>query len=158
MKIPGAELTIPNLVSLKMAGFQAPLRGWFWAPADTQEGKGDPEVIQGTWEVVAAVYKGQQRANKDQMVWRISKSHVVYSNDTQDAYKLNLATKPKQIDITVVPPKVAGNVDRAVLLGIYELKGDSLRICIGYTGKDRPKDFKGGEGRNLFTLKRLKSE
>jgi RNA polymerase sigma factor (sigma-70 family) len=128
-----------------------------------QPAVGDPtqkdlKQLQGKWEVVAAVYNGEKHANKDPIVWTITRSHFVSGSDTQDAYKLNAATKPKQIDITVFPPKVAGNVDRAVLLGIYELKGDPLRICLGYTEKDRPKDFESGVGRNLFTLKRLKSE
>lgn len=122
------------------------------------EPKGDSAAIQGKWEVVAAVYNGEKRTNKDPLVWTITQSHVMYENEAQDAYKINPATKPKQIDITVVPAKVVGNVDRTVLLGIYELKGDSLRICIGHTEKDRPKDFKSGAGRNLFTLKRVISE
>jgi uncharacterized protein (TIGR03067 family) len=123
-----------------------------------QEAKGDPEGIQGKWEVVAAIYNGKQSANKDLLIWTITKSHFVYGSDKQDTYKLNPGTKPKQIDITVVPPKVGGNVDHAVLLGIYELKGDALRICIGHSGKDRPKDFEAGAGRNVFTLKRVKTE
>jgi uncharacterized protein (TIGR03067 family) len=123
-----------------------------------QDAKRDSEAILGKWELVTAVYDGKERVDKEAVSWTFNKSHVVYGNDTQDAYKLNLATKPKQIDVTVVPPKVDGNVERAVLLGIYELKGNAIRICIGHTEKDRPKDFASGAGRNLFTLKRVKSE
>jgi uncharacterized protein (TIGR03067 family) len=121
-----------------------------------QEAKEDAERIQGKWKVIAGVYNGKPLAKKDPLIWTVTRSHFVYGNDSQHAYKLNPAKKPKQIDLTVVRSKAGDKVDRVVLGGIYELKGDMLRICVGY--RDRPKDFKAGVGRNLFTLKRLKTE
>ena len=44
------------------------------------------------------------------------------------------------------------------LVGIYEVKGDELKVCHGDPGADRPKEIasKEGSGLSLITLKRVK--
>jgi hypothetical protein len=46
----------------------------------------------------------------------------------------------------------------AVLEGVYEVKGDDLKLCVMVFGKDRPTEFKSGEGSSvaMLTLKRQK--
>jgi uncharacterized protein (TIGR03067 family) len=41
---------------------------------------------------------------------------------------------------------------------IYRLEGDTLRICVGRPGRDRPKEFAStaGSGESLVVLKRVK--
>ena len=52
-----------------------------------------------------------------------------------------------------------GSVMRSILLAIYELNGDTLRVCYDLTGKARPSEFKTRKGELLFlaTYKRTKS-
>jgi hypothetical protein len=42
--------------------------------------------------------------------------------------------------------------------GIYEIDGDTLRICVAKKGKERPKTFesKEGSGHVLTVMKRVK--
>ena len=68
--------------------------------------------------------------------------------------KIDGSTTPKCIDLKVQ----AGSLKDDVLEGVYECKGDELKLCL-YVGKgNRPLEFKaeGGSDRVLFVLKREK--
>ena len=68
--------------------------------------------------------------------------------------KIDGSTMPKCIDLKVQ----AGSLKDDVLEGVYECKGDELKLCL-YVGKgNRPLEFKaeGGSDRVLFVLKREK--
>ena len=76
---------------------------------------------------------------------------VVYKG----TYKLDATQKPKTIDLMFTEGPEKGTT----ALGIYELNGDTWRICLTVTAKERPKEFatKSGSGLALKTLKRKKS-
>jgi len=66
--------------------------------------------------------------------------------------KIDASTTPKCIDLKVE----AGSLKGDVLEGVYERKGDELKLCL-YMGKgNRPLEFetKAGSNRVLFILKR----
>ena len=68
--------------------------------------------------------------------------------------KIDVSTTPRCIDLKVQ----AGSLKDDVLEGVYQCKGDELKICF-YVGKgNRPLEFKaeGGSDRVLFVLKREK--
>ena len=66
-------------------------------------------------------------------------------------------------DIVFIPkagPQVAV-VGSATNPAIYELKGDTLKVCNGGSDNERPKEFKeatGEDSLNSFVLKRVKDE
>jgi uncharacterized protein (TIGR03067 family) len=70
--------------------------------------------------------------------------------------KRNSAAKPKELDITGSEGPNKGKS----ILAIYELDGDTLRVCYDLGGKNRPTDFTTKEGtlRFLVTYKRAKKE
>ena len=72
----------------------------------------------------------------------------------QGTVKLNLAAKPKEMDITGTHGPNKGKT----ILAIYERDGDTLRVCYDLSGKSRPAEFKTKEGtqRFLVTYKRKK--
>ena len=82
------------------------------------------------------------------------------SDGLQKAYKetsritLDTSKRPKWLDVAVQDGESKGKT----FYGIYELDGDSLRICWCSTGRDRPRQFKSNEeqGHNLLSFKRLK--
>ena len=69
-------------------------------------------------------------------------------------YKIDPAANPKAMETTAS----TGPYKDKPLLGIYELDGDSLKICYAAPGKDRPTEFnsKAGSGWILTVHKRLK--
>jgi len=70
--------------------------------------------------------------------------------------KLDASKKPKAIDLTSLDGKSKG----AVLLGIYQLDGDTLKLCVASEPKinERPSRFTSEVGSKnfLYTFKRAK--
>jgi uncharacterized protein (TIGR03067 family) len=123
--------------------------------------KKDQEKLQGTWETAAINYNGNEQANdiKLKLVFngkevRVEGSDEVEKDYAKFTYKLDPSTNPRAIDITVS----AGNQKDTTLEGIYEVKGDELRLCVKVIGKERPAKFASPEGENiaLVVLKRVK--
>ncbi len=69
-------------------------------------------------------------------------------------FSLDLAKKPKTIDVIFSEGPEAGKVYK----GIYELDGDTYKVCMAVPGKDRPTAFETKPGSNcvLEVLKRAK--
>lgn len=70
--------------------------------------------------------------------------------------KVDSSKTPKTIDITGTEGPNKGKTFPA----IYELSGDTLKVCYNLGGADRPTEFKTKEGTQLFlvTYKRSKKE
>ena len=67
--------------------------------------------------------------------------------------KLDPSKSPKTIDVTMAEGPNKG----AVMLGIYEISGDTLKVCFDPEGKKRPTQFKGASGAQTFVVhKRVK--
>ena len=60
--------------------------------------------------------------------------------------KLDPSKSPKSVDVTVAEGLSKG----AVMLGIYEISGDTLKVCFDPEGKKRPKEFKSACGSQTF--------
>jgi uncharacterized protein (TIGR03067 family) len=123
--------------------------------------KKDQEKIQGTWETTAITYNGKDLADeiKLKFVFKGKEATVEGNDEVQKDYakftfKLDPSTNPRCMDITVAE----GNQKDTAIEGIYELKGDELRICAKVIGKDRPTKFASPEGESiaLLVLKRVK--
>lgn len=71
-------------------------------------------------------------------------------------FKIDASKKPAAVDLTALDGKLKGSLS----VGIYELKGDTLRWCQSddEKAKERPKDLKSPEksALYLFTFKRVK--
>jgi uncharacterized protein (TIGR03067 family) len=112
-------------------------------------------ALEGTWVAIDWLEDGRKEENEIGEKLVISGTKVTFVNRDgkpkgEGTLKLNVTKQPKWIDLA--RSKGSGVVG----VGIYELDGDRLRICLG--GEDRPQAFqstrKGGEA--LITLKRQK--
>jgi uncharacterized protein (TIGR03067 family) len=72
----------------------------------------------------------------------------------EGSYAVDPTARPKTIDVTFTEGPEKGKTS----YGIYELEGDTYKVCIGLTGKPRPTEFasKPGSGHVLEVLKREK--
>ncbi len=67
--------------------------------------------------------------------------------------KLDPSKSPKTLDVTVAEGPNKGTV----MLGIYEISGDTLKVCFDPEGKKRPTEFKTASGsQTLVVHKRAK--
>jgi len=127
------------------------------------EGKAEVEKelkkFQGTWlyesleaggeEVPAAELKGTTVTFQGDK-YTVKKGDEVIQTATQ---KLDPSKSPKTLDVTVTEGVNKG----ALMLGIYEISGDTLKVCFDPEGKKRPTQFKSTSGlQTLVVHKRLR--
>jgi uncharacterized protein (TIGR03067 family) len=120
------------------------------------------DQFQGTWTATHLEYSGDQYEDLAKQLRCTFKGDAITVQGDEEvvrdypkfAFKLDPSVMPKQIDLTVK----GGLQKGAAMEGIYELKGDELRLCVRVFGKDRPTEFKApaGESIALLVLKREK--
>jgi len=117
------------------------------------------EKLQGTYTCVSLVTDGMKgdadRIKKLKLVVK-DKKWTVYIDDkvsTLATFTVDPAKKPRTIDMT----GTMGGDKGVKYLGIYELDGDDLKLCVG-DDKTRPKVFDGKKGtrRQFEVWKRVK--
>ena len=136
-----------------------PLAPCLLLAADDDEAKKEYVRFEGAWRFTSLEIEG---TSLPENVFKSSRlilegQHFTVKEDTgtiKGTYKVNLTKKPKQIDVTFADGPDKGKV----LHGIYELDGDTYRVCIGLPGKSRPTAFesKPGTGHVLEVLTREK--
>jgi uncharacterized protein (TIGR03067 family) len=122
----------------------------------------DEEAIIGTWKVEKIETGGPRNPSAEE----IADMRITFKKDgkgvitgipqqskptSEFEYKINASAKLKTIDFTGADAK---------LVGIYELDGDSLKLCAARGDRaTRPTEFKAdGKGVVIQTLKRVKEE
>jgi uncharacterized protein (TIGR03067 family) len=117
------------------------------------------EPFQGTWKIAALEVEGNKLDIDDFKETRLTVKGDTFTMATAGAtykgtFKIDSAKKPKMIDMSYTDGPEKGKTS----LGIYEIDGDTWKICIGLTGKERPKEFatKADSGHALEVLKRDK--
>ena len=113
------------------------------AGAWSSGGKEDSKMMEGTWLPVEAELAGQKFPDEVLKTLKLTLSDGKYTVKVGEqidkgTVKLDLTTKPKAMDITGTEGPNKGKT----LLAIYELTGDTLRICYDLAGKKRPTEFK----------------
>lgn len=132
------------------------------APVPKEKAKvKDEDAIQGTWQVTAFDLGGAAggpppgEITKLKLTFKDGKVAADRGDGKPDEieYKLDATTTPKSLDLMEAK-------DRP-MLGIYELDGDTLKICVSEGGQKgvRPAEMKS-DGKNIavITLKRVKEE
>ncbi len=124
----------------------------FCASASWADDKPDAEIelkkFQGAWTFESSESGGQKipvEQLKDFVLTFDGAKHTV-KNGAQviqaGTQTLAPSKSPKTIDVTLTEGPMKG----AVMLGIYEIDGDTLRVCFDMGGKERPTEFKSPPG------------
>lgn len=116
----------------------------------------DRETLQGTWVVVALQREGKEekpegfasrvRFDGDGMTWEGPLKAFTR------AYRLVPGHTPKRIDFGSISGEVRGGPGS----GIFELEDDTLKLCIGSTGRPTAFETGPGSGTLLYVLEREK--
>jgi len=117
------------------------------------------ERLQGNWNFVSLEVEGMKLPAQMFKGAKIIIKGDTFTSITGEAtysgtIKVDVTKQPKTIDLIFTEGPEKGRTS----LGIYELDGDSLKICLGLAGRDRPKEYvtKQGSGHALETLEREK--
>jgi uncharacterized protein (TIGR03067 family) len=115
----------------------------------------DEELLKGTWIATAVTINGE--AAPEEVLARVQ---VILG---QDRFRMVLPDAEKEGKIWVAPIVTAKGMDGILFLGdtdmraIYELEGDTLKLCVA---DEYPDDFTARKGSNriLLDLKRAEQE
>jgi uncharacterized protein (TIGR03067 family) len=168
---PSASLRYPVALSLgnrfvhlssRYCGRKAVVKGFTWPImmigmlVATDVPAGDMQRIQGTWTLVSSESDGVSQPpdaikggkvlmifEGDRLIAKLEGRSTVLGTFALDPTKM-----PKAYDRTYP--------DGSPRRGIYELEGETLKICIATVGKERPTAFatKPGDGVSLLVYKR----
>jgi uncharacterized protein (TIGR03067 family) len=118
----------------------------------------DLDRLQGNWNITALEIEGQQMPSTGSRIIINGDrfTTVAMGAEYGGTIEIDTSKKPKRFDLTFTEGPEMGNRS----LGIYELEGDTWRICLGLTGKTRPRKFATapGSGHALETLSRGTAE
>jgi uncharacterized protein (TIGR03067 family) len=114
--------------------------------------------IQGTWKFTAKEMDGKakSKAELDKTIitftgdkWEVKDAGKIVQGGT---HKFDPSKKPAQVDAMVTEGDGKGNT----MLGIYELTGDTLKVCFDPNGKERPTSLQAKGSQMSATVQREK--
>ena len=125
-----------------------------FAPAAWGGDAKDDDTLQGTWLPATAELGGQKFPDEVRksikLVLKNDQYTVTVGTEGNDrgTVKVNSSAKPKTMDITGTDGPNKGKT----FLCIYELTGDTLKVCYDLSGKARPADFSTKPGTQLYLV------
>jgi uncharacterized protein (TIGR03067 family) len=124
----------------------------FWLPARawSADAKEDSKKMEGTWLPIEAELGGQKFPDEVLKTIKLTLGDGSYTVNVIDkgTVKLEPTKKPKAMDIVGTEGPNKGKTIPA----IYELQGDTLRICYDLSGKNRPTEFKTEKDSKQFLV------
>jgi uncharacterized protein (TIGR03067 family) len=120
---------------------------------------GDYRAFEGTWRFISLRIGGKDvpaAAFKDARLICKGRdfTYIDVEGPSHGTFSLGQNQSPKTIETVFTDGPNKGQT----LIGIYELEGDTYRVCMSLSGKDRPKEFdsKSGSGHVYEVLRREK--
>jgi uncharacterized protein (TIGR03067 family) len=127
--------------------------------ARTETVKAELKRFEGTWSYASFIVEGKPMTDEELKDFRLILSSdrftITSSGDpVRGTYAVDPTRNPKTLDVTFGDGPDAGKTVK----GIYELDGDSCKVCINLGDQLRPTEFasKAGSGLALEQLKRVK--
>jgi uncharacterized protein (TIGR03067 family) len=113
----------------------------------------DGKALEGTWVPLSAELGGRKFPDEVLKTMKLVMAGEKYTvtvgaQTDQGTVKLDAAQNPKAMDIKGTEGPNKGKNFPA----IYELKGDTLRVCYDLSGNKRPAEFKTREDTQLFLV------
>jgi uncharacterized protein (TIGR03067 family) len=123
--------------------------------------KKDVDSLQGNWVVVGREVLGKKATPKE--LEEVPTYVLIEGNNgrawmeamgkkgdvSEGTFKLNPAAMPKAVDLTYTHGLLKGYTVPA----IYELKGDTLKVCFAWQSKERPMEFAGdADGKAILVI------
>ena len=123
---------------------------WSSAPATRAD---DLKALEGKWKVETAEAQGKPAEAPElrELIVTITgdRYEILVNGETdRGSLKLDEMQKPKFMDATDTEGENVGKVIKA----IYEVTGDTLRVCYAMKGDERPTEFATKEGTSLLLI------
>jgi uncharacterized protein (TIGR03067 family) len=130
------------------------------AAAPDDAARKDLERMQGDWQCTGLTVDGFRVPDDDAQAYFRTNRGDRYAVTRYEkpagkgTIRLDATKSPRQIDATPDGPAAK----KGPLMGIYEIDGDTMRICVATAGKERPREFasRQGSGHYLWVWTREK--
>jgi uncharacterized protein (TIGR03067 family) len=143
-----------------LAVIAAPARNEERPSKREQDARKDLLELQGTWQLQSVEDGKDAKVNVKKRTLFVGGDLVLVQDGDKlvqaGQLRLNTTKAPRGIDVIVRKGEHADNT----MLGIYELKGDVLKVCFDPEGESRPKKFEAKKDAGVFvaTYKRVKRD
>jgi uncharacterized protein (TIGR03067 family) len=118
-------------------------------PAVTGDDKKDEDAIRGVWLAAEAELGGNKFPDDQRKSIKLELKDGKYTLGVdKGTIKLDPSAKPKTLDVVGTDGPNKGKTIPA----IYELDGDTLKVCYDLGGKARPTEFKTAAGTKQFLV------
>ncbi len=120
--------------------------------------KEDMKKLEGEWVIESYIQGGQDHSatfGGGKMTRTISGNRWTTSSIgqvTQYTFRIDPTKKPKTIDITMA----GDGTQKQTFLCIYEVEGDTLKLCQAQAGQNRPAKFEATNGNDILTVAKRK--
>ncbi len=123
------------------------------AGAWCQDAATDQKLLEGKWSTVSAELAGAKLTDLQLSAISLTIADGKYTVQAgksidKGTIRVDAAAKPKAMDIVGVDGPNKGKT----LLAIYDVKGDTLRICYDLSGKNRPTEFTSSKEQPFFLV------
>jgi len=128
-------------------------------PVAQQIAQKDKDALQGTWKVVSAMKVGivdaeaERKQKQHRWVFKGDRVGIRFKPESESDFTLDPSKQPREIDVIPREGDEAGKTFR----GIYEVKGDDLKLTFNGAGLPRPTTFDEA-GAVALVLKRDKEK
>jgi uncharacterized protein (TIGR03067 family) len=130
------------------------------APSKDELAKKDLDAMKGSWQAVGGEEDGKPVKEEDAKKFKLSVDGDNYTftvegmSEEKGTFKVDPGQKPKALDVLIMTGEDKGKTQ----LGVYDIDGDTLKLCFVPPGAERPKALAAKEGSmsSLFVFKRQK--
>jgi uncharacterized protein (TIGR03067 family) len=140
-----------------MASLTVWMSGFADDPPKTPSAKDELQVLQGTWQIASWEEEGKPiaaKAMKDRSLFVGGNIFIIREGDKvhqAGAIQIEPSKTPKTMNLSVKE----GEGKDGVMLGIYSIESDTLKLCFDPNGQTRPGSFKSDD-KNAYSLINLK--
>jgi uncharacterized protein (TIGR03067 family) len=128
--------------------------------AEPGQNKHDVAAMQGVWAIESFTLEGNSISPDQLKTWRriVNHNHVTWNIGNDTMIELDITFDSSKKPMTLDSKIATGESKGQVLLAIYELKSDELRVCFANPDQPRPTKFSSnpGSGQSMYVVKRIK--
>jgi uncharacterized protein (TIGR03067 family) len=135
----------------------AAILGAMGVASSAEPGENPVDAMQGTWTIESFILEGNTLSADQLKKWRriVEGEHITWKNGDQVMIETDMTLDAEKSPMTLDSRIVSGDSKGQVMLAIYELRDDTLRVCFGHPGKPRPTEFSSrpASGQSMFTAR-----
>jgi uncharacterized protein (TIGR03067 family) len=121
-------------------------------PAMIQEAiRADQQRLLGVWRVISGAVGGRPGGAEANVRWTLDGERIVVEMDNRwvGKWTVDPTRSPKRINLVATS---SGGATADVVRGVYEIRGDTLCVCLAFGDEPRPENLTSGQNTSQVSL------